>query len=151
MHSHTQHTRPTIHQHGTSHHMAPHYTTLHRITLHHIASQHMTPQHKLAILLCPLDCVCVFCVCVVCVMFRFVVCIVRVLVLWSVSPVWSLLSVVLCRVIISLVVLCVIRFLVHTSAWNDKRGLVAHLVVWGVFRFFDVVIVCSVRVCCVHW
>ena len=59
-----------------------------------------------------------------------------------------------CRLVaiaLCLCVLCVIRFLVHTSAWNNKRGLVAYLVVWGVFRFFGMVIVCSVRVCCVHW
>ena len=67
-------------------------------------------------------------------------------VLWSVSSVWSLLSVVLCRVVISprrpssrlcrLVAVAVMRFLVHTPAWNNKRGLVAYFVVWSVFRFF---------------
>ena len=73
-------------------------------------------------------------------------------VLWSVSSVWSLLSVGLvsrrhqsrrpssrlCRLVavaLCLCVLCVMRFLVHTTAWNNKRGLVAYFVVWGVFRF----------------
>ena len=58
----------------------------------------------------------------------------------------------LCRLVavaLCLCFLCVMRFLVHTSAWNNKRGLVAYFVVWGVFRFFGMVIVCSVRVCVV--
>ena len=136
----------------------------------------MAPQPKLAVLLCPLDCVCgvgvwvvcVLCLCCVCCVFRFVVCIVRVL--GSVVCVFRVVSVVcglvsrrhqsrrpssrLCRLVavaLCLCVLCVMRFLVHTSAWNNKRGLVAYFVVWGVFRFFGMVIVCSVRVCCVHW
>ena len=152
--------------HITSHHITPHGTTCTLIynTLHHTTytTHHIAPQPKLAILLCPLDCVCGVGEWVVCDLF--VLCVSASFacwVLWSVSSVWSLLSVVLCRVVISLVVLplvsvvlsllCVMRFLVHTSAWNNKRGLVAYFVVWGVFRFFGMVIVCSVRVCCVHW
>ena len=154
--------------HTTSHHITPHYTTLHHITAHHITSHHIAPQPKLAILLCPLDCVCgvgvwVVCVLCLCCVFRFVVCIVRVL--GSVVCVFRVVSVVcglvsrrhqsrLCRLVavaLCLCFLCVMRFLVHTSAWNNKRGLVAYFVVWGVFRFFGMVIVCSVRVCCVHW
>ena len=98
-------------------------------------------------------------------MFRFVVCIVRVL--GSVVCVFRVVSVVcglvsrrhqsrrpssrLVAVALCRCVLCVMRFLVHTPAWNNKRGLVAYFVVWRVFRFFGMVIVCSVRVCCVHW
>ena len=97
----------------------------------------------------------VFVLCVCCV-FRFVVCIVRVL--GSVVCVFRVVSVVcglvsrrhqsrrpssrLCRLVavaLCLCVLCVMRFLVHTSAWNNKRGLVAYFVVWGVFRFVSLV------------
>ena len=111
---------------------------------------------------------CVFCVRCVCCVFRFVVFIVRVL--GSVVCVFRVVSVFcglvsrrhksrrsssrLCRLVavaLSLCVLCVMRFLVHTPAWNNKRGLVAYSVVWCVFRFFGMVIVCSVPVCCVHW
>ena len=90
--------------------------------------------------------VCVLCLRCVCCVFRFVVCIVRVL--GSVVCVFRVVSVVcglvsrrhqsrrpssrLCR----LVAVAVMRFLVHTPAWNNKRGLVAYFVVWSVFRFF---------------
>ena len=78
-------------------------------------------------------------------------------VLWSVSSVWSLLSVVsvvrvlvsrrhqsrrpssyLCRLVavaLCLCFLCVMRFVVHTPAWNNKIVLVATLLVcvpWGI-------------------
>ena len=93
-------TSPDITPHALSH--TTHYTTLH--TQHHIA-----PQPKLANLLCPLDCVCGVGVWVVCVLCLHCVCFglwsasFACWVLWSVSSVWSLLSVVLCRVVISLV------------------------------------------------
>ena len=80
-------------------------------------------------------------------MFRFVVCIVRVL--GSVVCVFRVVSVVcglvsrrhqsrrpssrLCRLVavaLCLCVLCVMRFFgAHTPAWNNKRGLVAYFVV----------------------
>ena len=125
-------TSPDITPHALSH--TTHYTTLH--TQHHIA-----PQPKLANLLCSLDCVCgvgVWVVCVlclrcVCCVFRFVVCIVRVL--GSVVCVFRVVSVVcarrhqsrrpssrLCRLVavaLCLCVLCVMRFLVHTPAYGD--------------------------------
>ena len=87
--------------------------------------------------------VCFVCVVCVCCVFRFVVCIVRVL--GSVVCVFRVVSVVcglvsrrhqsrrpssrLCRLVavaLCLCVLCVMRFLVHTPAWNNKRGLVAY-------------------------
>ena len=143
-------TSPDITPHALSH--TTHYTTAQ--TRHFVVSLGLR----------------VWCWCMggVCCVFRFVVCIVRVL--GSVVCVFRVVSVVcglvsrrhqsrrpssrLCRLVavaLCLCVLCVIRFLVHTPAWNNKRGLVAYFVVWGVFRFFGVVIVCSVRVCCVHW
>ena len=55
----------------------------------------------------------------------------------------------LCRLVavaLCLCVLCVMRFLVHTSAWNNKRGLVAYFVVWGVsFLWYGDCVSC---VCC---
>ena len=65
----------------TSHHMTspditPHALsqTTHNTTLH---TQHMAPQPKLAILLCPLDCVCGVGVCVVCVVCCVALCLHR--------------------------------------------------------------------------
>ena len=130
---------------------------------HHITSQHVTgtwpPQPKLAILLCPLDCVCgvgvwvcVFCVCVVCVVcFGLWSASFACWVLWSVSSVWvsvvcglvsrrhqsrrpsSRLSSCRCCV----VSLCSVRhcaFLVHTPAYGDCVSCVCCLCV-GVGSF----------------
>ena len=137
-------TSPDITPHALSH--TTHYTTLH--------TQHMAPQPKLAILLCPLDCVCgvgvwvvcalcyVFVLCVLCVVLCCV-CIVRVL--WSVSSVWSLLSVVLCRVVISLVVLPLVS--VVLSLLRCVSVFCASCAFWCTHQ--HMVIVCRVCVVCV--
>ena len=126
-------TSPDITPHALSH--TTHYTTLH--------TQHMAPQPKLAILLCPLDCVCGVGVWVVCVLCLCCVCVVcfglwsasfACWVLWSVSSVWSLLSVVLCRVVISLVVLplvsVVLSLLRCVSVFCASCVFGAHTSIW---------------------
>ena len=95
--------------------------------------------------------VCVLCLCCVCCVFRFVVCIVRVL--GSVVCVFRVVSVVcglvsrrhqsrrpssrLCRLVavaLCLCVLCVMRFLVHSPAYGDCVSCVCCLSV-GVGSF----------------
>ena len=143
---------------STSHHMTSPDITPHALshttqntTLH---TQHMAPQPKLAILLCPLDCVCGVGVCVVCVLCLCCVCCVLCCVvsasfacwvLWSVSSVWSLLSVVLCRVVISLVVLPLVS--VVLSLLRCVSVFCASCAFWCTHQ--HMVIVCRVCVVCV--
>ena len=89
---------------------------------------------------------CVFCVCVVCVVcFGLWSASFACWVLWSVSSVWSLLSVVLCRVVISLVVLPLVS--VVLSLLRCVSVFCASCAFWCTHQ--HMVIVCRVCVVCV--
>ena len=89
---------------------------------------------------------CVFCVCVVCVVcFGLWSASFACWVLWSVSSVWSLLSVVLCRVVISLVVLPLVS--VVLSLLRCVSVFCASCAFWCTHQ--HMVIVCGVCVVCV--